>query len=174
MNLLKKGDEAAFTRIYHRYREKLYVVAYRRLYDATAAEGIVQEVFLQLWRKRESLHISTLSSYLSAMTRYAVYRYRASEFQRKERESVWNRSKSGSTVSADIDNKLLMEMVVELSNQLPEKCRLVFDQRKLKDRSVKQVAADLCLSEKTVEAHLTKALKYLRLRMSGLALSEII
>lgn len=170
LNLLKDGDQGAFTHIYNLYWEKLYIVAYRRLCDTSASEEIVQEVFLQLWRKRENLRIDFLSSYLSAMTRYAVYRYLASEFQRKKRELAWNSNKAGATVPADIDNKLLMEMVVRLSNQLPEKCRLVFHQSKLKDRSVKEVAADLSLSEKTVEAHLTKALKYVRLRMSRITL----
>lgn len=171
IGLLKDGDKAAFTLIYNLYWEKLYIAAYHRLYDTAASEEIVQEVFLQLWRKRERLKIDVLSSYLSAMTRYAVYRYLASESHRKERELTWNRNKgAGRTVATDIDHKLLMEMVIELSNQLPEKCRLVFHQSKLKDRSVKEVAADLNLSEKTVEAHLTKALKYVRLRMGKIAL----
>ncbi|HYH56054.1 MAG TPA: sigma-70 family RNA polymerase sigma factor [Anseongella sp.] len=170
VSLLKEGDKAAFTCIYNLYWEKLYIMAYRRLHDPAVSEEIVQEVFLQLWRKRESLNIEVLAPYLSAMTRYAVYRYLASELRRKERELVWNLSKgTGTTVSTDIDHKLLMEMVTELSNQLPEKCRLVFCQSKLKDRPLKEVAADLNLSEKTVEAHLTKALKYVRLRMGKLA-----
>lgn len=166
---LKNGDESAFALIYNLYWEKLYIAAYRRLYNAPASEEIVQDVFLQLWKKRESLNIEVLSSYLSAMTRYAVYRYMASEVRRKERELAWNRNKGESMiVFPDTDHKLLMEMVTELSNQLPEKCRLVFYQSKLKDRPLREVAADLNISEKTVEAHLTKAMKFVRLRMGNI------
>ena len=59
-------------------------------------------------------------------------------------------------------------MVRELATELPERCRLVFTYNKLHDRSIKDVARELKISPKTAEAHLTKALRFIRLRMNKL------
>ena len=82
--LLHKGDEAAFTQIYNCYWDKLYFIAYKLLKDTNAAEEIVQEVFLMIWKKRDSLNIKSLTQYLAAMTRYAVYRYLAKDKQNRD------------------------------------------------------------------------------------------
>src|SRR6202000_1639091 len=87
-DLLKDGNEPAFTEIYNRYWDKLYFIAYKLLKDTNAAEEIVQEVFLMIWKKRDSLNIKSLTQYLAAMTRYAVYRYLAKDKQNREQENA--------------------------------------------------------------------------------------
>jgi DNA-directed RNA polymerase specialized sigma24 family protein len=54
-DLFKAGDHHAFTAIYKRYWKKIYVTALKRLGDDQDAEEIVQDIFLNLWRKRNSL-----------------------------------------------------------------------------------------------------------------------
>ena len=55
-----------------------------------------------------------------------------------------------------------MEIILKLSNKLPEKCRLVFQYNKLQDQSLADVAEQLNISQKTAEGHLTKALRVIR------------
>ncbi|MFT3701917.1 MAG: sigma factor [Agriterribacter sp.] len=62
LQLLSAGDEKAFTEIYNRYWDKLYFLAHKHLKSSTASEEIVQEVFLALWRKKETIHIASLPS----------------------------------------------------------------------------------------------------------------
>lgn len=160
---LKEGDESAFEEIYNRYWDKLYYTAHRNLKSAEAAEEIIQQVFMKIWSKRETLTINCLSAYLAAMVRYAVYRYLASEKQIKLNTSAYQLDHS-EFISVDglIENKLMLEIITELSNKLPEKCRLVFQYNKLQDKSLAEVADILNISQKTAEAHLTKALKIIR------------
>lgn len=166
---LKEGDEKAFTRIYDLFWDKLYYVAYKRIQKQEVVEGIVQEVFLTLWEKRSELSINDLSHYLAAMVRHAVYRYLAKEKESKKREHVFYSNQAQIlTIDGELENKLILEKILELSNQLPEKCRLVFQYNKLEDKSLSDVAKHLNISQKTAEAHLTKALKAVRLTLRSL------
>lgn len=166
--LLRNGDKLAFTEIYNRYWNKLYYIAHRLLKDTDAAEEIVQEVFLAIWQKREKLDIESLTNYLAAMTRYAVFRFISKEKRDKERENKIAVLNSAAVSEFNIDDKILLEIIAELSNKLPEKCRLVFQYNKLKDQSLIDVAAQLNITQKTAEAHLTKALRIIRASVGGL------
>lgn len=162
LQLLHSGDEKAFTEIYNQYWNKLYFIAHKHLKSAQAAEEIVQEVFLQLWHKRASLEIKSLPQYLAAMTRYAVYSYVAKE-NRLPQTGIADQEMIPIPAQEDaVNNKLLLEIIEKLSSRLPEKCRLVFVHNKLLDKSLPQVARQLHISDKTAEAHLTKALKIIR------------
>lgn len=162
---LKAGNQSAFTIIYNTFWERLYLTAYLRIKDQSGAEEVVQEVFMKLWIKRESLNIQNLTSYLAAMTRYGTYRYLARESKMKEREKIWALSKNPqNTVPLNLEDKLLLEFIRDLSNELPARCRLVFLKNKLEDKSLKDVANAMNISQKTAEAHLTKALRFIRNR----------
>ncbi len=166
LELLASGDESAFTTIYNHYWDKLYLAAYSRLKDVTASEEVIQEVFLQMWIKRTSLEIHNLTAYLAAMTRYDVYKYLARESKIKERQNIWaSETNRELDLSTEIENKFLLDFIRNLSNDLPEKCRLVFIQNKLEDRSLKDVADAMDITQKTAEAHLTKALRFIRVHM---------
>lgn len=168
MRRLKHGDEKAFVIIYNHFWEKLYYIAYRKIESQAAAEELVQDVFLNLWNKRAHLEIESLSAYLAAMTRYGVYRYYARERVLQNRmEASYNGALQEENLSDEIHNKLVLDKIFELSNELPEKCRLVFQYSKLEDQPLKEIAERLNISPKTAEAHLTKALKTVRLNLRG-------
>eukprot|EP01133_Synstelium_polycarpum_P004681 gene4681-5467_t len=155
-------NESAFTEIYNRYWDKLYYIAHKLLKDTEASEEIVQEIFLVLWKKRQNLNILSLTQYLSAMTRYAVYRHIAKEKKYSKQENSENLLQTEVADEIDLDNKILLEIITKLSNKLPEKCRLVFQYNKIQDQSLQEVAQQLNITQKTAEAHLTKALRVIR------------
>lgn len=165
--LLRQGDEPAFTHIYNHYWDKLYYIAHRLLKDTDAAEEIVQEVFLTLWKKKDVLAIQNINHYLAAMTRYAVYRYLSKQKQFRSKENTLALINAAAITELDVDNKILLEIITNLSNKLPEKCRLVFQYNKLQDMSLADVAEELNISQKTAEAHLTKALRIIRTNMGS-------
>ena len=166
--LLREGEGSAFSEIYNIYWDKIYYLAYKKLNNIESAEEIVQEVFLTLWKKRKELTINNLSNYLAAMVRYSVYRHLARESQSVNREAIFLEDQEVHfTIDESIENKFLMDKILELSNRLPDRCRLVFQYNKLEDRSLQDVADLLGISKKTAESHLTKALKTIRLGMRG-------
>jgi RNA polymerase sigma-70 factor (ECF subfamily) len=163
LDLIRKDDRKAFTTIYDRYWDRLYASAFYHLKNTAAAEEIVQDIFVTIWQKRRGLEIDELSRYLSAMVRYAVYRYMAKEHQRRELHAS---AGTAVVVQANpLEHKLMLEIVDKLSGELPEKCRLVFRATKLYDQSLGDVAKQLNISQKTAEAHLTKALRIIRMNL---------
>ncbi|GEP98725.1 DNA-directed RNA polymerase sigma-70 factor [Chitinophaga cymbidii] len=163
LDMIKNDDRKAFTTIYDRYWDRLFASAFYHLKNTAAAEEIVQDIFVTIWQKRRGLEIDELSRYLAAMVRYAVYRYMAKEHQRRElHESA---PMPAVAPAAPLEHKLMLEIVDKLSGDLPEKCRIVFRATKLYDQSLSDVAKQLNISPKTAEAHLTKALRIIRMNL---------
>lgn len=166
--LMKEGEVGAFDEIYNRHWDKLFFAAHRMVKSAEVAEEITQDTFMLFWMKRETLEIQSLKPYLAAMLRYEVYRHLAKSKQEQELESTIKQQLVTSvSMDQEIENKLLLEIITNLTNRLPEKCRLVFQYNKLQDRSLPDICEELNISPKTAEAHLTKALKMVRSNLSG-------
>ena len=167
LSLLKAGDEQAFTQIYKRYWEKLFFIAHKRLQSTEDAKEIVQSVFFTLWQKRAQLDIQHLAHYLSAMTRYAVYRHLGNE-RRKLNLIQSFHSQHVDSDQLDIDNKQLLDLLRHFSDDLPDNYRLVFLHNKLKDESLNSVAEQLGVSPRTADRYVNKALSIIRHRLQKL------
>jgi len=68
------GDAHAFDLIYERYWASAYSAAYKRLKDHDQAKDIVQEIFIHVWTKKESLHINNFPAYLNIAVRNQVFK----------------------------------------------------------------------------------------------------
>src|SRR5829696_7151339 len=129
LTLLRDGDEAAFTQIYNLYWKKCFFSAAQKLQNLTEAEEVVQDIFLDLWKRREELNIITcLSSYLSVSIKYKVINLLA----RKNLQSQYRKHASTTYNLSDLSTENLLqceelrEQLVKETAKLPEKCRLVF------------------------------------------------
>lgn len=166
VSLLKKGSEPALAALYLRYWDKLLIVAANRLDDPAEAEECVQDVFFRLWQRREDLQLShSLATYLAVAVKYRVINAMDKQYRLRNR---MGRSYAGlaetSVFSAEdyLLEKELSEQIATAVNKLPEKCRIVFKLSREQGLAHKQIAAELDISEKTVEAHISKALKAIR------------
>jgi RNA polymerase sigma-70 factor (family 1) len=163
--LLKDSDDAAFTEIYHRYWDRLLAVAMHRLADLDEARELVQDIFFHLWRRRNSLQLQySLNTYLSVAVKYEVLsRLAARDRRQRYRKYI---SRIWQEATPDTENQLqfneLREQLAIQVNALPEKCRIVFQLSREEGYSQKKIAARLGIAEKTVEAHLSTALRKLR------------
>lgn len=170
LNLLKSGDHAAFTVVYDRYWDKLLAIAFNHTRDKSSAKEIVQNLFVGLWNRRESLHIDNINNYLATATKFAVFKeyYRA---QKRETQLVSKLSiEDEYQVEEKIAAKFLQQYINGIVDTLPEKCQLVFKLSREQHKSHAEIADELQISEKTVEMHITKALKTIRaeLHTSGI------
>jgi RNA polymerase sigma factor (sigma-70 family) len=168
---VKQDNEQAYTELYNRYWQKLYYIAHKHLKSDAEAREIVQEVFFIIWAKRKLLCIDSFPAYVASMTRYAVYVSLARRKRQAEKMSgeAIGKQTLPAALSNLLENKWMLEKIFNLSSALPEKCRLVFVKNKLLDQSLTQVAADLQISPKTAEVHLTKALKIIRDKLGDVA-----
>lgn len=161
--LLKGDNHAAFTEIYKRYWQRLFTVAANKISDLEEAREIVQNIFISLWNRRAELEIKgTLSNYLAVSVKYRVIN--ALDKQHNHQTYLDNLSTSDLDDSTQewLNFMELKERLSILVAELPEKCRIVFQLSREQGLSQKEIASELGISEKTVEGHLTKALKNLK------------
>jgi RNA polymerase sigma-70 factor (ECF subfamily) len=167
--LLKQDKLRAFKELYGRYWKKLYGEAYKRLKSKESAEEIVQEIFTNLWLKRHSLQITTtVGGYLYSIAGNRVIdRYRQELVRTKYKEAFWavHSETDNSTEDAIMLRELTYTIETEV-RQLPDKCRSVYELSRNEQKTNREIALQLGISEKTVENHLTKALKRLRIGLS--------
>ena len=159
-----KGDESAFIEIYDRYWYKLFLLSYRRIKDKPAAEGLVQELFLNLWRKRSILKIDQMENYLFSSIRNATI-----DFLNKQ--IVKGKYLEYHKVYASLERNTTEEMVGlnELEEAIEKglltlsgKSEKVFRLYRMNHWSIEKIATHLNLSEKTVHYHLTRSQKFIR------------
>lgn len=173
VELFGVGDIGAFEEIYNRYWLKLYAAAYKRLKEREIAKEIVQEFFTSFWINREHVKIRTsLQGYLFTSIKYLVLNHKRAEAVRNSYAEILlmvGNSFDNST-EENYYYKELLERVETEVNLLPPKCRNVFELSRKQYKTNKEIAELMGISEKTVENHLTKALRYLRVNLNSLLL----
>jgi len=166
-SLLQAGDSDAFRLIYDRFWSKLLVVATKRLGSVSEAEEVVQDVFLNLWRKRTTFSLKvSFENYLAVAVKFEVINRRAKRLREDalhvELEALHAPVNDG---KAGFDLEYLQQQLAHTVNSLPPKCQLVFRLSRDDDYTNKQIAQELGVTEKAVEKHISKALKALRRRL---------
>lgn len=162
--LLQKGEHHAFREIYKRYWDKLLYIAGKKLDDLSEAESIVQDVFVDLWQRRETLEIKQqLAGYLVVAVRYRILNFMARQQRAKTymREAARNLESGDNSTEELLGFEDLRGWLEKMVASLPEKCRLAYRLRG-EGYSQREIAGYMKVSEKTVETHISRALKTLR------------
>lgn len=160
--LAKQGQEKAYTAIYNRYASKLYTAAYNLLRDQTICEDLLQELFVNLWLKRQQLEIKNVRSYLFRSMRNQVL---MAVRKGKTHLAIEVVQYMAATQKADEDVKLkeINALLNQQMEELPIRCRQIFQMSRTDQLSNKEIANHLNISVKTVENQITLALHRLRL-----------
>ncbi|HEY9004725.1 RNA polymerase sigma-70 factor [Ohtaekwangia sp.] len=172
IELLRQQHMAAFGEIYNRYWHKLYSAAYKRIQSRETAEEFVQDIFTSLWVNREIVHIKSLSVYLFTAVKYKVINHFQHEAIRKQYLSRQLQTMSitdNSTEELVMVNDLHASVEQHISRLSP-KCQEVFKLSRHENLTMKQIAAQLGISEKTVEHQLGKALRVLKMNLKQLTI----
>ncbi len=160
---LAKGEEEALKAIYLQFWKPLYLSAYNVLKDKEACEDIVQEIFIRLWHRRETLSISTsLAAYLFTATRYQVFHLIKKLPARAELlENVADRFLADAP-DVPLYAKDLQEQINRAVERLPQRCKHIYTLSRDQHLSYKAIASQLQISPKTVENQVSIALKKLQ------------
>jgi len=163
--LLKRGDPDAFTTIYRRYWKQIYIIAYNRLRSDADAEEIVQDIFLNFWKRRAEFDLKTdLRRYFAVAVKFEIIdllrnRRHAARY---DQDVLSQLSDADYSTLRSLDMLDLQEQLQVAIEALPEKCKLVFKMKYEQGLSQKQIGEELGISEKTTEGHLANARKKLR------------
>jgi RNA polymerase sigma-70 factor (ECF subfamily) len=171
MTLLENGEVYAFETLFRLYFDKLVHIARSYQIGEENAKEVVQNVFVKLWfKKRRLSSISNINSYLFLMVKNACLDHiKHEKIKLKYSKEVWdNKSAIQNQFIKDEAAHLLLEnelkkKISESIERLPAKCKNVFVKSRLEGIKHQEIADLLGVSKRTVDAHISNALKQMRL-----------
>jgi RNA polymerase sigma-70 factor (family 1) len=156
-------DEAAFAELYDRYFQTLFNYVFSKVNDQFAAQEIVQELFVSIWQQRHRNQIQVCRPYLFSIAKKLIITFYRKEFTRQRHYSQWEiqRDELGSPADQTLLTHDLQHHYEEGLHLLSPKCKEVFLLSR-QGNSNREISLLLKISEKTVEQHISKALRVLK------------
>lgn len=166
-------NENTFEKLYDEYYSSLCFFANKYLQDLDLSRSLVQELFVNLWLKREKIVVrDSIKPYL-----YKAVRNKSIDYLRESKKSVRLSDISENRLNSPFEDKLeeaeLNSRINQSINELPEKCREIFLLCRFEDLKYNQIAEKLNISVKTVEMQMGIALKKLRSKLSDLQIVRL-
>lgn len=171
----KKGEEAAFTYFYNKYFRRIISFSEQFIYDKDEAENLTQEAFINLWQNRENIDsINGIQSFLYTYAKSKCLNFiRHNKVKDKFKNDLLNHKERELDIeilnSIQFDTLELTELeriINESINDLPPKTREVFIKKRFENKKNAEIAEEMQVTLKAVEAHMTKALKILKTKLS--------
>jgi RNA polymerase sigma-70 factor (family 1) len=160
------NDQAAFTSLYRRYWESLFVTTVKVIGSKEDAADIVQEVFISLWNRRRDLSLtSTLAAYLQTSVKYKAIHYIEKNITRRNYlKTLGDLEAASPAPSAEVmlQAKELGTLIRSVISNMPPKMREVYQLSRQEQLSHKEIATRLGISEETVKKHIQHALQLLK------------
>lgn len=177
LHQLKEGNPKAFNSIFRHYNQRLYFFALGYLKSEKEAEEIVQETFLKLWERREHLDLTlSFHAYLFKI----AFNFIQKRLQRQIKDDELKHELADELVNFDqhtsnlVNYHHLLQYINRLIGQLPPRQAQILKLRKLDGYSTSEISEMLRLASKTVEAHLTAALKFLKEKLRAEKLDDLL
>lgn len=164
IELLKNNEEEAISLIFKEHYAFLCQAIIRVVKDPIVAEDLAQDVFHDLWKRRENLQISTsIKAYLRRAGVNKTLNYiRDKKVKWDDEDKLPLMAASAPSASDTLEGQDLKKLIDQTIDGLPERCRLIFTLSRFEEMSYKEIAGSLNISVKTVENQMSKALKILR------------
>ena len=163
LQLLAEEDEAAYRRLYDRYAGKIFSIAYSYLKSHTAAQDIVQDIFLKIWTKRKELSgLNNFEGWVRMVTRNLLIdtlRKLAREKKLLQRQLT---QKDEDPLQPVVDNETAA-IIRRGIDQLSPRQREVYLLAREQGFSYNDIANQLSLSPETVKEHMKQALRHLKM-----------
>lgn len=172
---LRQDNEVALDIIFKKYWQPLFISAFNLLKDKAACEDIIQDIFIKVWDRRSEIEIKTsLRAYLFASMRYEVFRQVKLGNGRVDLFDCLDQAFKDPSPLEGLVHKDLLAKVDLVIESLPDRCREVYRLSREEQLSHKEISEKLNISRKTVETHITKALKHMRISLKEIVTFQII
>lgn len=153
-------NPAYFEQVFKAHWELMYQSAYRKIPDQTTVEDILQEVFIDIWQRRESLEIRmSVKGYLLTAVKYQVMKH----FDSIEKNRMIAISEMPDLYEEEIQSlDELFDQIEVAMDVLPPKSKLIFKMSRIEGYSVEEISEKLNISPQTVHNQISKSLKIIR------------
>lgn len=161
----RRGDSYAFEVFFSRYWKRLYTYSYKILDNEYTADEIVQEVFIKFWEqlKNTQNQITLPEAYLFTATKRTIAnRLRQKGLSQFQEQLFEDTIQIISRDNDSIEFEDTQRVITAAIDELPEKCRDVFYLSRFEELNNKEIAEKLGISIRTVETHISNALKFLK------------
>lgn len=159
-------SEELLSRLFAKYFAGLCIFARQYVFDNDKVKDIVHDVFINIWEKGELYEEEVLiKSYLFTSVKNRCFNFLRDNKKFSSHEDYMDYDSAISTPQPMETNELEAIIKKEIEN-LPDKCREVFMMSRFEEKKYSDIALQLDISVKTVEAHMSKALKILRENLS--------
>lgn len=165
LDLIQNGDSLAFKELYNRYWDMLLDMAYKRLGYIEIAEEVIQDIFVNLFLRKEKLEVrSSLEGYLKNALKYKIFDvFRSMAVHDRYVATMLHQpAPYCQTPETNLEAKELSEKINMITEKLPQKCREVFLLSRIEQLSNKSIAEKLDISVSTVEKHIGKAMDIMK------------
>jgi RNA polymerase sigma-70 factor (ECF subfamily) len=161
---LAAGSHSAFRKVFMEFFPKIKAFIFRIIKDESVAEELAQDIFLKIWEHRQSLTATqSLNAYIYRMAKNAAFNYLEHRLV-TDRYAFYMRNAEPDNCSVE-DDLYAREMEAVIQNtveRFPPQRKLVFTMSRFQGLKNDEIAAQLNLSKKTIENHLTLALNEIR------------
>ncbi|WP_320111242.1 RNA polymerase sigma-70 factor [Draconibacterium orientale] len=174
---MKEGNQSAFQSLFELYSKPLFQFSIKYLKSKESAEDVVQEVFTKVWNNRAALKTNTsFKSYLFTIALNSIRKHfnELSRLNDAKHDLLLDVSDNKEIFDDRDDYQRLIDKLEELIGEMPEKRRQVFIKKKLEEKSLKEIACELNITSKTVEYHITEAMKFLSKEFEKLQIKGLI
>lgn len=155
-------DKLSFERIYRQHWSSLYSYAFNVLQENELCEDIVQEVFMDLWRRRQDVHISDLRSYLRQSVKYQIFSHFRESRYKKQLLMEFDLVHTECGIDESFEAQELEAQIKDAISQLPKRRRIVFDMSRNEGLSNKEISKKLDISLQTVKNQISESLRFIR------------
>ena len=179
----KEGDRRAFEYYFKEYYNSIVGFSIQFIGDQDKARSVAQDAFIKLWENREKvqktngiqafLYRSVKTDCLNLLRHNKVVRkYKSRKLQERESNlhtEILNSMNFDSVTFSELEN-LIERSIAEL----PDKCKQVFVKKRFENKKNREIAEELGITIKAVEANITRATKFLKLRLVNYVITILI
>ena len=165
---MRSGDESAFQHVFNRHWKQLFVYTCKLISDEDQAKDILQNAFIEIWTKKDTLIVEgSIMPYLISVTKNEVMSlYRKNKVRLAGDDLlIASLQRVNRPDEYLIANELQSAIDIELV-KMPSNMRQCFQLSRYEEKSIRDIASELMLSEQTVKNNISEALRRLRNRLS--------
>lgn len=165
INHIKLGNPKAFELLFLKYHKKLYYFCFKTLKNKEESEGLVQNIFMEIWANRERIDINrSFYGYLFKIAKNKIYNHlRKSINEQVYKEYIIHRNEGSEyRTEIDIDYNEISNILEEIIGKLPPRRKQIFSLSRNEGLTYKEIGKKLNISENTVDTQIRNALDFIR------------
>lgn len=168
LNEISNGNYQAFKKVYDTYSKEMYYYGLKILDDKEVCEDLIQNIFIDLWSKRETLKIQNLKGYLFQSVKYQIFNHLRSKKITKEDLTRLNLIDVSMNAAQKMEYHELEEKIKTIiESELPHRCKQIFILSRFEHKTNQEIANELGITMQAVKNQISKGIQKIKLSLQA-------